>query len=380
MDIWNMIELAGIGFGFAILILLVRTNRGARRYLPLMLFVFILIFDLFSDFIIDTHLIQKVPHLLYISEPFQMLCGLLIFLYVRNIEKQRFYLQKSDWFFLIPFGISLLNYMPYYFEKASVKLVDLKLFGGLKIDVLENIWEWNLLVMVNVGFLWAALVELGKYNRKIKEQCSDVQQLDLHLTQRLIKTIMLVYLLMMLVVYFTYFGFPYYDQLFTALELLSIALLFFIGYDAIVSGRHIQKIQKEWAKFPVSEVSIDGHVVKYAKTGLDEDSSKLLKEKLEQFMEEKKPYLQPQIKIKDLADMMGQASHQISQVINESFGQNFYEFVNMYRVNEAKILLKNPEFKNYTLTAIGFEVGFNSKSAFYNAFKKHTGTTPAKYV
>jgi AraC-like DNA-binding protein len=270
--------------------------------------------------------------------------------------------------------------MPYYFEKASVKLVDLKLFGGLKIDVLENIWEWNLLVKGNVGVLWAALVELGKYNRKIKEQCCDVQQLDLHLTQRLIKTIMLVYLLMMLVVYFTYFGFPYYDQLFTALELLSIALLFFIGYDAIVSGRHIQKIQKEWAKFPVSEVSIDGHVVKYAKTGLDEDSSKLLTEKLEQFMEEKKPYLQPQIKIKDLADMMGQASHQISQVINESFGQNFYEFVNMYRVNEAKILLKNPEFKNYTLTAIGFEVGFNSKSAFYNAFKKHTGTTPAKYV
>lgn len=379
MDIWNMIELAGIGFGLVILMLIVRMSKGAKRYFPLMLFVFILMFDLFSDFIIDTHIIKKIPHLLYISEPFQMLSGLLIFLYVRNIEKQRFFLQKSDWFFLIPFGISLLNYMPYYFEKASVKLVDLKLFGGLKIDVLENIWEWNLLVMVNVGFLWAALVELGKYNRKIKEQCSDVQQLDLRLTQGLIKAIMLVYLLMMLVVYFTYFGFPYYDQLFTALELLNIGLLFFIGYDAIVSGRHIQKIQKEWAKFPVSEISIDGHVVKYAKTGLNEDSSRQLKEKLEQFMEEKKPYLQPQIKIKDLADLMGQASHQISQVINESFGQNFYEFVNMYRVNEAKILLKSPEFKNYTLTAIGFEVGFNSKSAFYNAFKKHTGTTPAKF-
>lgn len=374
-----MIELAGIGFGLVILMLIVRMSKGAKRYFPLMLFVFILMFDLFSDFIIDTHIIKKIPHLLYISEPFQMLSGLLIFLYVRNIEKQRFFLQKSDWFFLIPFGISLLNYMPYYFEKASVKLVDLKLFGGLKIDVLENIWEWNLLVMVNVGFLWAALVELGKYNRKIKEQCSDVQQLDLRLTQGLIKAIMLVYLLMMLVVYFTYFGFPYYDQLFTALELLNIGLLFFIGYDAIVSGRHIQKIQKEWAKFPVSEISIDGHVVKYAKTGLNEDSSRQLKEKLEQFMEEKKPYLQPQIKIKDLADLMGQASHQISQVINESFGQNFYEFVNMYRVNEAKILLKSPEFKNYTLTAIGFEVGFNSKSAFYNAFKKHTGTTPAKF-
>lgn len=374
-----MIELVGIGFGFIILILLLRMSRGVKRYLPLMLFVFILIFDLFSEFAIDTKLIRKIPHLLYISEPFQMLSGLLIFLYVRNIEKQRFYLQKTDWFFLIPFGISLLNYMPYYFMSSLEKLVDLKMFGGLQVDVLENIWEWNLLVLVNVGFLWAALVELGKYNRKVKEQCSDVQQLDLHLTQHLIKACILTYLVMILVVYFTYFGFPYYDQLFTALELLSIALLFFIGYDAIVSGRHIQKIQKEWAQFPVSEVSIDGHVVKYAKTGLDEDSSEKLKEKLELYMIEHKPYLQPQIKIKDLADMMGEASHQISQVINESFGQNFYEFVNMYRVNEAKQLLKNTDFKNYTLTAIGFEVGFNSKSAFYNAFKKHTGTTPAKF-
>jgi AraC-like DNA-binding protein len=80
-----------------------------------------------------------------------------------------------------------------------------------------------------------------------------------------------------------------------------------------------------------------------------------------------------------MESITGVNSHQISQVINDVFNKNFYEFVNAYRVNEAIRILNNRKYINYTYSAIGFEAGFNSKSAFYNSFKRETGKTPAQY-
>ena len=72
-------------------------------------------------------------------------------------------------------------------------------------------------------------------------------------------------------------------------------------------------------------------------------------------------------------------SHHLSRVINEEFGVNFFEFVNQYRIEEVKSMIRNPKFDNYSLLGIAYESGFNTKSAFNRVFKKLTGTTPSNY-
>jgi AraC-like DNA-binding protein len=78
--------------------------------------------------------------------------------------------------------------------------------------------------------------------------------------------------------------------------------------------------------------------------------------------------------------MLNTNFHRLSQVINESFHQNFYDFINTYRIEESKIRLINPESDKYKIISIAYDSGFSSKSSFYNAFRKNTGITPGEYL
>lgn len=97
------------------------------------------------------------------------------------------------------------------------------------------------------------------------------------------------------------------------------------------------------------------------------------------YMDEKQPYLDPDITLPKLADQLEVPAHQLSQVINEIYKRNFFDFINNYRVEEVKRKIKDEEFKNYSLLAIAFDSGFNSKSAFNRVFKKMTTMTPSQY-
>ncbi len=97
------------------------------------------------------------------------------------------------------------------------------------------------------------------------------------------------------------------------------------------------------------------------------------------YMDEQRPYLDPEISIKDFSDATGISSHTISQVLNTCLQQNFYDFINSYRIKVSRQLLSQTEKGEKTVTEILFESGFNSKSTFNSAFKKHTGMTPSEY-
>jgi AraC-like DNA-binding protein len=100
---------------------------------------------------------------------------------------------------------------------------------------------------------------------------------------------------------------------------------------------------------------------------------------LKKHMEEKKPWLEPELSLEQLASQLSMRPKVLSQLINESLKQNFFDFVNRYRIDEAKRLLTNPEDKKITVLEVLYEVGFNSKSSFNTLFKKHTGLTPSEF-
>jgi AraC-like DNA-binding protein len=110
---------------------------------------------------------------------------------------------------------------------------------------------------------------------------------------------------------------------------------------------------------------------------IDSAEAILIAEKLENIMIERNLYKNPNLNLQDLSREINISSHQLSQFLNNNLGKNFTSFVNEFRINEAcKIITSNNKL---TLESVGYDVGFNSKSTFFAAFKKHTGTTPLSY-
>lgn len=96
-------------------------------------------------------------------------------------------------------------------------------------------------------------------------------------------------------------------------------------------------------------------------------------------MEEKMLYKNMNLTLKDLAKEINVYPHYLTQTLNTVMGHNFYDFVNYYRVEEAKCQLLKLENENLTILAIGYESGFNSKSSFNRIFKMKTGMSPSAY-
>jgi AraC-like DNA-binding protein len=118
--------------------------------------------------------------------------------------------------------------------------------------------------------------------------------------------------------------------------------------------------------------------VKYAKSGLGEAQLAAYKQRLADVMTAQQIYLQPDLTLQTLARTINCSINHLSQVINAGFGKSFFDFLNQYRVEHAKGLLSDCNAPSAVLN-VAFAVGFSSNSAFYAAFKKHVGQSPARY-
>jgi AraC-like DNA-binding protein len=118
---------------------------------------------------------------------------------------------------------------------------------------------------------------------------------------------------------------------------------------------------------------------RYERSGLSEADAAEYLTRLEKYLQDKKPYLNSELTIYDLSSALDISRHHLTQVINEKLNKNFYSLINDYRCEEVKKRLEDPEYQNYTMLAIAYDAGFNSKSTFNDFFKKSTGMTPSQY-
>lgn len=116
---------------------------------------------------------------------------------------------------------------------------------------------------------------------------------------------------------------------------------------------------------------------KYVNKKIADEQAATLIQKLEKLLQEQALYKDPNLKLNDLSKKINVSGHQLSQLLNDNLRKSFSTYINEYRINEAcKMIIEQP---NLTLEAIGYEVGFNSKSTFYTTFKKLKYTTPMHY-
>lgn len=110
----------------------------------------------------------------------------------------------------------------------------------------------------------------------------------------------------------------------------------------------------------------------------DNELNKIMEDLLK-LMDDEKPYLDSELNLLRLSEKLSISSHQLSYVLNEGFGENFFYFINKYRVQKAKELLIDPNYDHLNMIAIGYDAGFNSKTSFNTTFKKMTLSTPTEY-
>ncbi len=101
--------------------------------------------------------------------------------------------------------------------------------------------------------------------------------------------------------------------------------------------------------------------------------------KFKDLVEKERVYRQQDLTLDSMAVLLETNRSTLSKLINQVSEKRFTDFINTYRIEEAKELLGNPDFDKYKISAIGFEVGFNRAGTFYDVFKKYTGVTPTKF-
>jgi AraC-like DNA-binding protein len=118
---------------------------------------------------------------------------------------------------------------------------------------------------------------------------------------------------------------------------------------------------------------------KYAKSGLSSEQMLEYKNRLEQIMQSQQVFLMPDLTLPKLAKAVNCSVNHLSQVINSGFGMSFFDYLNQYRIDHAREILTELNGRRGAVLNVAFTVGFNSNSAFYSAFKKCVGETPAQY-
>ena len=119
---------------------------------------------------------------------------------------------------------------------------------------------------------------------------------------------------------------------------------------------------------------------KYKTNKVNLEECKRLTERLESIMQTDKPYTNPDLKIADLAALIGTSAHTMSYLFNQYLNRNYYDYINDYRITEFKSLVEQDEYSKYTLSALAELCGFSSRASFFRYFKKATGITPNEYI
>ncbi|WP_158594625.1 helix-turn-helix domain-containing protein [Ulvibacterium marinum] len=148
--------------------------------------------------------------------------------------------------------------------------------------------------------------------------------------------------------------------------LYTSSLLFFLYFSVILGNALLGS-------------HFGGTVKKTQGLEMDKDEFNDLNNRLETFMNQQKPFLKFNLALSELADGIGQKKRYLSRFINTYHKLTFQDYVNSYRIEEAKRLIEESRETGKTILEIVYESGFNSKSAFNFAFKKHTNTTPTAY-
>ncbi len=351
-------SVSGIGLGI-LFFLKKKGNSFANSILAIYTILFS--FELFYNCLKWSNLLYEANfvHFSFTNFPIWMVYGPLLFIYVRKITTGKGF-QITDILFVTPIAAVLVLLSPFYFLNADKKLTVLQ--NGTFYDV----------VWLSPYSIWYIMLLMASYAVLIYYKFGPRQNTGYRENKWLFWFIgsylgfVLAFFGYVFSVWFELMD-PSYDYFVDIVIVGFIAILAFFGFvqPEVFEGKSI----KEVIGF-----------VKYKKTGLSDRLSEEMKEKLLDIMQTDKPYLDNTLRLNHLAKKLNLSRNHTSQIINQHFNFNFFDFINKYRIEDAKHLLINTFGKSANITQIAYDVGFNNRASFYKAFQKFEGINPTQYL
>ncbi len=348
-----------------LMITLTRGNRKANRVWGLLLILFG--FSILPVVLITSGYITYAPHLYMTGHPLVLLFGPLMMLYTRYITYGDYKPGLKFTLHFLPFIIYIIPLSPIYLLPAESKLEIIRTDSDDEM-IIELIVSIFIVAHVFIYLLLSQKV-LNNYEEKVKNSYSSLDKINLRWLRHSIYGMALIFAIMMTLILISFGGgqsvWGIYLQL--IIPILVATVLFYDTYKTIHQPEiFIGKDEQEGGK-------------RYEKSSLTDDKAQSYQEKLLEFMESEKPYRESNLTIKDLSSKVKIPSYHISQIINEKLNQNFFDFINRYRIEDVKRMLSDKHYESYSILAIAYEAGFNSKSVFNTSFKKYMKMTPSEY-
>jgi AraC-like DNA-binding protein len=363
MDLVSIIILIGIAQGIFFGVLLLTLKRGNKKSNLLFGILMILFSVSISGFeMIRLNLFEKLPFLIGTTYTVVFLFGPLYFFYVKSLTDKNFRLRKRKLLHFLPFVLFLLYKLPFYIKSPEEKISYInQSFYQLESTIIMSIMSIHIFV-----YLYLVHKKLQEHLANIKRVISSVEKVNLNWIRIGMASFFIIFILIALFSSLYWIGINLFHIYQVIIPVMVSLTILFLGYWSISQPIII----------PVEE---EQKVKKYEKSSLTDELANGSLRKLIRLMENEKFFMKSDITLNKLADELMISPHHLSQIINEKTNQNFFDFINSYRIEEAKKLLVDPKGELLTILAIADEVGFNSKSAFNNAFKKNTGMTPTEY-
>jgi AraC-like DNA-binding protein len=292
------------------------------------------------------------------------LIGPLFYFYFRELMGLPVIYKGNSSFHFIPFVLLIIYRLPFFLKSS-----------GSKLYILDNdnfyASEHKIIILIQavhvIIYLLIIKKSVLKFSGSLNTNTPEIEKLNLRWIKKCMRILSFIFYFLIIFYLLNFFELDKRHIHSTVIPLVISFTVLYLGF----TGLKLPII------FPLQQGITKGK--RYEKSNLSEDKADQYLRKLLSLMEEDKLYLQSDLTLQKLAGNMSVLPNHLSQVINDKMNQNFFDFINSYRVKTAQKLISDPGNEHLTMAAIGYESGFNSKSSFNSAFKKHTGLTPSEY-
>ncbi|TAI48529.1 AraC family transcriptional regulator [Flagellimonas allohymeniacidonis] len=369
IDIWSIAIIVFAVQGLFVLFSLLTSakRRTKKEGLFLILIVIVLLWYLI-EFLFVRNKINVGLNIFYGTRYGSWLVlGPLAYYYFKSITEHEWRFSSRNWVHFLPFALCVL-FIPLILENTindrQVHYGMLSVFDHREKVIAPIQYFYSVIFIaqfLHLGtYLYSSLKLVTHYKSLLKTAYAQIHKKVNWLSAFLIVFIFILVFTSLFL--FILFKTDIYRRHLDYLYVMPIGLLFYmIGFYLI----------------DVNWETVDKKMVKYANSSLDKEKLESYIIKLDGLMIDEQVYMNPEIRLKDLAGKMDISTHHLSQIINENYESSFFDFINKHRIKMAKKrIAENP---SRLLIDIAFECGFNNKTSFVNAFKKFEKMTPSKF-
>lgn len=369
MDSWtkflSYINLAGAIHALLqsmVLFFIRRGNRRANKFMAV--FLLALAIGMANGILSQLDLYNVWPALAILMGSIVLSYGPLFYLYIRAMTLKDRRWTPVDVLHGLPFLLGLFVYGAFMRWSAGGSAP-----SGIVGFAVRTPWlvVTILSIVQTIAYVVSIIRLLRQHSKRIKESYSTIEQINLGWLRRRLVVYAVIWAVGLVLV--AAVGFES-----RAIGWVSQLVAFLIALNTFVTGYRAM-LQSEIYYGPVET----GPVRRYERSSLKPENAALYKARVIERMEREKPYLDPEITLPKLAQTFEIPVAHLSQVINDLLGRNFYEFINHYRVEEAKRRLESPEAGQVKLITVALDSGFNSVATFNRVFKEMAGRTPSEY-